>query len=188
MSLSAVLTDLQVAILNGDQARPSPIGPHLAKEVLVGTRLNELANLGSVAAGAGASGIGVQDGAGFLTATTVEAALAEIAKFPAAALADPGDAAAIPVDRSATIAITTGGSGETNTLAIPTFLGQRMVLILDVDGGGDRVVTAASAINVAGNTIITLATARQNIELEAIQLAGALAWEVVRNNGTVALS
>lgn len=103
-------------------------------------------------------------------------------------IADVGDAVAIPVTSSLYMPITTGGVGETNTLAIPTFAGQRMVLSFDVDGGGDRVITAASAINVAGNTIMTFATARQNVELVAIQLAGVLAWEVVGNNGTVALS
>lgn len=103
------------------------------------------------------------------------------------ALADPGDAAAIPVTDSATVAITTGVGAETNTLAIPTFLGQRMVLCMDVDGGGNRAITAASAINIAGNTVMTFDAARDCIELVAIQLAGVLAWEVVWNNN-VALS
>lgn len=101
---------------------------------------------------------------------------------------DPGSTFAIPVTGSGTIPITTGASGETNTCAIPTFLGQKLIFCLDVDGGGDRVITFASAINVAGNTIATFATARQNLTVEAIQLAGALAWEVTNNNGSVALS
>lgn len=105
-----------------------------------------------------------------------------------AAITDPGTGAAIPVTGSGTVAITTGGSSETNTVAIPTFLGQRLVLTLDVDGGGDRVITFASAINVAGNTIATFGTARQTLVVEAIQIAGALAWEVTANNGSVALS
>lgn len=100
--------------------------------------------------------------------------------FQAAALADPGDGVAIPVTRSATVAITTAGV-ETNTLAIPTFLGQRMIFCIDVDGGS-RAITAASAINIAGNTVMTLAEARDCIELVAIQLAGALTWEVAWNN------
>jgi len=104
------------------------------------------------------------------------------------ALADPGTGEAVPVTDSVIIAITTGASGETNTVAIPTFLGQKLMFCLDVDGGGDRVITFASAINVAGNTIATFATARQNLTVEAIQLAGVLAWEVTNNNGSVALS
>ncbi|MCP4916858.1 MAG: hypothetical protein GY913_08015 [Proteobacteria bacterium] len=106
----------------------------------------------------------------------------------AAALADPGDAAAIPVTRSATIAITTGAVGETNTVAIPGALGLKLVLVLDVDGGGDRVVTFASGINVGGDTVATLGTARQVLIVESIQIAGALAWEVTGNVGSVALS
>ena len=57
-----------------------------------------------------------------------------------------------------------------------------------MDGGGDRVVTFASAINVGGNTIATFATARQTLALVGIQLAGVLAWEVESNIGTVVLS
>jgi|DEB0MinimDraft_3_1074331.scaffolds.fasta_scaffold00047_19 hypothetical protein len=104
-----------------------------------------------------------------------------------AGVADPGDAAAIPVNRSGTVAIATGAGGETNTLAIPGFLGQRLILTMDVDGGGDRVITAASAINATGNTVMTFGDARDTIELVAIQLAGVLAWEVAFNSG-VALS
>jgi len=101
-------------------------------------------------------------------------------------VSDPGDAAAIPVTHSSTIPITTAAA-ETNTMAIPTFLGQRIILVCDVYAVGDRVITVASAINVAGNTIMTFGAARDGIELKAIQLAGVLAWEVVWNNG-VALS
>jgi hypothetical protein len=101
-------------------------------------------------------------------------------------ITDPGTGAAIPVTASGVVAITTAAA-ETNTLAIPTFLGQRLVLVCDVYAVGDRVVTAASAINVAGNTIMTFGAARDAIELVAIQLAGVLAWEVSWNNN-VALS
>jgi len=106
----------------------------------------------------------------------------------AGAIADPGDAAAVPVTASAVIPITTGAGGETGTVAIPPSLGLRLIFCFDVDGGGDRVITFASAINVAGNTIATFATARQVLIVEAIQLAGVLAWEVTVNNGSVALS
>lgn len=101
---------------------------------------------------------------------------------------DPGTGVAISVKTSGSMAITTGGSGETNTCAIPTFRGQRILFCLDVDGGGNRVITFASAINVAGNTVATFATARQSLTVECIQLAGVLAWDVVNNNGSVALS
>jgi hypothetical protein len=104
-------------------------------------------------------------------------------------LADPGTGVAIPVTDSVAIALTIGSAGaETNTVAIPTFLGQKLIFCVDVVGTGTRVVTFASAINVATNTIATFATARQNLTVEAIQLAGVLAWEVTNNNGTVVLS
>lgn len=140
-------------------------------------------DLASSANGEGASIVGIEDAAGLLAATNVETALAELAKYECIALADPGDAAAIPVTRSATVAMTTGGAGETGTLAIPTFIGQRLILVLDVDGGGDRVVTAASAINAAGNTQMTFGDAGDFIVLFAVQVGGVLAWRVMENEG-----
>jgi len=101
-------------------------------------------------------------------------------------IADPGDATAIPVTKSGTIAITTAAA-ETNTLAIPTFAGQRLSLICDVYAVGDRVITAAQPINATGDTIMTFGAAGDYIVLEAAQLAGALVWRVVGNDG-VALS
>ena len=104
------------------------------------------------------------------------------------AIADPGTGAAIPVTRSGVCALTIGSAGaETNTLAIPTFIGQEITICADVVGTGTRAVTAASAINVAGNTVMTFDTARDTITLKAIQLAGVLAWEATFN-AAVALS
>jgi hypothetical protein len=102
-----------------------------------------------------------------------------------ATLADPGHSAPIPVTRSASIAITTAGA-ETNTLAIPTFIGQQLALICDVYVG-DRVITSAQAINQAANTIMTFGAAADMIVLQAMQVGGALRWRVVANDG-VALS
>ncbi len=113
---------------------------------------------------------------------TVEAGLAADVLYAAVALTDPGTGAAIPVTRSASIAITTAAA-ETNTLAIPTFLGQRLSLCLDVRAVGDRVITSAARINTAGNTVITMNTAGDAIILEAIRIAGVLRWQVVVNDG-----
>ena len=105
-----------------------------------------------------------------------------------AAIADPGHAGAMAVDRSGVCPLTIGSAGaETSTLAIPTFIGQEITITADVIGTGTRAVTAASAINVAGNTVMTFDTARDTITLKAIQLAGVLAWEATFN-AAVALS
>lgn len=100
-------------------------------------------------------------------------------------LSDPGDAGALPVTRSATVAITTGGA-ETRTLAIPAVPGIELTLSLDVDGG-DCVITAAAAVNQTGNNTLTMADAGDEITLRAVRKAAALVWRVVSNDG-VALS
>lgn len=143
-------------------------------------------NLASTSSGGGASLVGVEDSAGNFTATTVEAALAEAMKYIPLPLTDPGTGVAIPVTRSATVAIVTAAA-ETNTLAIPTFLGQKLVLFMDTRVGGDRVITSAQAINQTGNTIMTFGAARDAIVLEAITVGGVLRWLVTGNDG-VALS
>ena len=88
---------------------------------------------------------------------------------------DPGDGEAIAVTNSANIAITSGGAAETNTLAIPTFVGQKLMLSHDVDGGA-RIITVTGNVNAAGNNTITFATAGEFIVLEAFTVAGALVW------------
>ena len=96
---------------------------------------------------------------------------------------DPGDAKAIPVSKSGVCAITTTtAGGETRTLAVPSKVGDIITLTLDVDGG-NCVVTAASAINQAGNNTITMGDAGDTISLIATQVAGVTAWRVLVNDG-----
>lgn len=104
-----------------------------------------------------------------------------------ATIADPGTGAAIPVTASGAIALTIGAGAETNTLAIPTFLGQTLTIVSSVQGAGTRAITSAQAINQAGNTIMTFAALADFIMLRAVSIAGALRWRVVANDG-VALS
>lgn len=89
---------------------------------------------------------------------------------------------AIPVTHSGSFPITQNGA-ETNTLAIPTYLGQWLNIFVDTDTSGARVITSAQRINQAGNTIITLTEVGDFIKLEAITIAGALRWQVVSNDG-----
>ena len=50
---------------------------------------------------------------------------------------DPGDAGAIPVAQSGYVPIVTAGS-ETRTLAIPTFVGQELLLFIKTDGRSEE--------------------------------------------------
>jgi len=137
----------------------------------------------AVAVGAhAASAISLLDSGGFTTAIQVEAALAEIFPRVPVAIADPGDGGAIPVTRSGQVAITTTGVDDTRTLAIPTFAGQRLDISLDVDAG-DAVITVAGGVNQTGNNTLTGADAGDHIELVGVQVAGALVWRVVANDG-----
>ena len=99
------------------------------------------------------------------------------------AIADPGDGAAVPVTSSGVCALTSDTAAETRTLAIPTRVGQVLDLVMDVDGGGDIVVTVAAAVNVTGNNTLTLDNAGEHISLRGVQVGGALVWRVLANDG-----
>ncbi len=92
------------------------------------------------------------------------------------AIPDPGDAGAIDVRQSGVVNLVTAGA-ETRTLAAPRFIGQRLLLNFDTDGG-DCVVTVASYINVEEDNTITFADAGESIELVAVTVAGTLRWTV----------
>lgn len=140
-------------------------------------------DLASTANAKGAALLGVEAITGVAGATG-QAVLAELAKYVPLALADPGTGVAIGVTRSATVDMTIGSAGaETNTLAIPTFVGQRLILNAAVVGTGTRAITAAQAINQTGNTIMTFAAVRDCCELVAIKVGTALRWSVAMNDG-----
>lgn len=103
------------------------------------------------------------------------------------AISDPGNGAAIPVTTSGCIDMTIGAGAETNTLAIPTFLGQDLLIVAGTIGAGSRAITCAQAINQAGNTVMTFGQASDFISLVAIKIGGAFRWRVQANDG-VALS
>lgn len=96
-------------------------------------------------------------------------------------ITDPGNAGAIPVTASGYCPIVTAGS-ETRTLAVPSFIGQELLLYIKTDGG-TCVVTVASAINQTGNNTITMAEVRDVIRLVAIESGSSLVWHVVSNDG-----
>lgn len=101
-------------------------------------------------------------------------------------IADPGTGGVIPVTTSGECSMTSTGAAQARSLANPTFAGQELRLVHSVDGGS-LVVTAATAINQAGNTVMTMADVNDAIVLKAFTLAAGLRWRVIANDG-VALS
>jgi hypothetical protein len=85
------------------------------------------------------------------------------------------------VTASGHVAITTSGA-ETRTLADPTNPGQVLSIFMWEDGG-DCVMTAASAVNQAGNNTLTFDNAGEVIVLHAIDVGGDLHWRVLANDG-----
>lgn len=110
-------------------------------------------------------------------------AMAYSLPFP---IADPGTGAAIPVDFSGTINLTIGAGAETNTLAIPTTVGQTLIINAATVGGGTRAITCAQDVtNVAGENVMTFNAARDFIWLQSVLLGSALRWQVVSNQSVV---
>jgi hypothetical protein len=101
-------------------------------------------------------------------------------------LTDPANAGAIPVtEGSAVCSLISLGADETRTLADPQRAGQRLSLAFLTDGGAIA-ITAASAINQAGNTIMTWSDIGEHIVLEGIEDApSSYEWRVVCNDGVV---
>jgi len=132
-----------------------------------------------------ASAISVLD-ADILTANVnAETVLAEMLPATAsiAAIADPGDTGAIPVIRSGNCALTSGATGETRTVAAPGSVGITLSMSHDVDGGGNAVITVATAINQTNNNTITMADAGDVVVLTSVQVGGVPIWRLLVNDG-----
>ena len=97
------------------------------------------------------------------------------------AVADPGNAGAIPVTASGYVPIVTAGA-ETRTLAAPSFVGQELLLYMKTDGG-DAVITCATGVNQTGNNTITMNDAGDTIRLVAVESGANKRWRVVVNDG-----
>lgn len=94
----------------------------------------------------------------------------------------------IQVTKCGSISLKTGASGETNTLADPSRAGIWLDLTLYSDGGGDRVITAASAVNQTGNNTLTFGDVGDTIFLKSVRYSATeFRWRVVNADG-VALS
>jgi predicted RecA/RadA family phage recombinase len=99
------------------------------------------------------------------------------------AVADPGNAGAIPVTASGCVAIVTTGA-QTRTLAAPSFAGQELVLAMKTDGG-DCVITCATGVNQTANNTITMNDAGDTIRLVGVEVGANKRWRVVVNDGCV---
>lgn len=97
------------------------------------------------------------------------------------AIADPGNAGAIPVTRSGHVEIVTAAA-ETRTIAAPSFVGQQLLLSMKTDGG-DAVVTVATTVNQTGNNTITFNDAGDSVLLIAKASGANKRWSVVVNDG-----
>jgi len=94
-------------------------------------------------------------------------------------ITDPGDAGAIIVDRNlGVVPLVSAGSGETRTLAAPTQAGVVVRLAFKTGGGGNIVVTTASAYNQAGDTTITFTDAGDVVTLISVPKGAAYVWRV----------
>lgn len=102
-------------------------------------------------------------------------------------IADPGHQGTIesPSIQGGVVSLVTADA-ETRSLANPARAGLVITLALQTDGG-DCVVTAASAVNQAGNNTLTLADAGDEVALKSIRVGSSFAYRVASNDG-VALS
>lgn len=103
---------------------------------------------------------------------------------------DPGDTNDIDCDRQFGLMELVTAGAETRALKDPTFAGMFFTMHFKTDGG-DCVVTADSAIDVTGNTIITFADANDFITLVSItDGSDTFAWRELSNatSGGYALS
>lgn len=101
----------------------------------------------------------------------------------AAAIADPGDAGAIPVTTNG-VCNMTSAAAETRTLADPTFIGQQLTLCCDTYVG-NIVVTAASAVDSAAHTVMTFGAAGRCVTLVGVTVGGSRKWRLVGADGVV---
>lgn len=95
-------------------------------------------------------------------------------------LGDPGDGGeiAVPDDvMEANCPMTTGDSNETRTVRAPHSQGQKLHLVLAVDGGGEAAVTFPAAVS-GLNTIITFVGSGDFANFTSVIENGTLKWKI----------
>lgn len=100
-------------------------------------------------------------------------------------LADPGDGGRIAPITSAFVRLVSqhAGPGETRLLSDPLFIGQKLDLFFETDGGAVT-ITADSAINQTGNNTLLFEDGGDHLRLVgARDGSGGMEWRVVVNDG-----
>ena len=98
---------------------------------------------------------------------------------------DPGAGGTITVKHTAFIPLVSAGA-EARALSDPDSLGQDLTLRMITDGG-DITLTADTAFNQAGNTILTFGDVGDTAFLRSVQLSGgAYRWQVIALDGITA--
>lgn len=98
---------------------------------------------------------------------------------------DPGDAGSIFCNKQLGYMELVSAASETRTLKDPTARGLVFIMVLKTDGG-DVTITADSAYDEHGTTVITLDDANDSIVLYSIRDGdGTLAWRVLAKDGAL---
>lgn len=164
--------------VGGAADAPTDLAAKDSGKILVGdgTDLKSVAVSGDVTLAANGA---VAIGAGKVTSAMLAASAAPGAKVIAAAAA-----AAIPVTGNGSVALEIADAVEVNTIADPTFAGQEITIACKSRAGtGARTITAASAVNLAGNTTILFDAVGETAILRAIAVGAAFKWRVVMVDG-----
>lgn len=101
---------------------------------------------------------------------------------------DPGDGKSLVSTEWGTTPIVTGSSGQTRTMPNPDREGLLRTIYFLTDGGGDCVVTVASAFDAAGNTTFTLANVGEYVTFQSIAYGTGFRWRLVASNVLSVLS
>lgn len=100
---------------------------------------------------------------------------------------DPGDAGVLVVDRSPCAFDLVSAGAETRSLSDPLRSGLMLLLNMKTDGG-DITVTADSAFDEDGSTVMVFSDAGQFVLLTSVAVGSAFVWRAVRSEGVQGVS
>lgn len=101
-------------------------------------------------------------------------------------ITDPGDGEAISVANSGTLVLTHTTGNATRTLAAPTFVGQKIDIVLSALTSGDVTVDTASGFDASStNDLLVFDAAGESARIIGVQEGDALIWRVLRADNAV---